>query len=137
MSALHLFYYALARMRTRRVYLAGSLCLAGMLMFCGGPLWARGSHRTMRQPNEPVGAVDENDLRKAGANDANWLMYGRTYNAHRYSGLNQINTKNVKGLVPVWTFQTGVLDGFECSPLVIDGIDVRHDTVESCLCDRL
>ena len=36
--------------------------------------------------------------------------------------LKQINTKNVKGLIPVWTFQTGVLDGFECSPLVIDGI---------------
>ena len=24
--------------------------------------------------------------------------------------------------MPVWTFQTGVLDGFECTPLVIDGI---------------
>ena len=71
---------------------------------------------------EPVGAVDENDLMKAGTNDANWLMYGRTYNAHRYSPLNQINTKNVTRLIPVWTFQTGVLDGFECSPLVIDGI---------------
>ena len=49
-------------------------------------------------------------------------MYGRTYNGHRYSSLNQINTKNVARLVPVWTFQSGVLDGFECTPLVIDGI---------------
>ena len=23
---------------------------------------------------------------------------------------------------PLWTFQTGVLDGFECTPLIIDGI---------------
>ena len=39
-----------------------------------------------RQPAaEPVGAVDEDDLLKAGGNDANWLMYGRTYNGHRYS----------------------------------------------------
>ena len=49
-------------------------------------------------------------------------MYGRTYDAHRYSPLKQINTKNVARLIPAWTFQTGVLDGFECSPLVIDGI---------------
>ena len=68
------------------------------------------------------GAVDENDLLKAASNDSNWLMYGRTYDAHRFSPLNQINTKNVNRLIPVWTFQTGVLDGFECSPLVIDGI---------------
>ena len=62
------------------------------------------------------------DLLNAASNNANWLMYGRTYNAHRYSPLNQINKKNVTGLVPVWTFQTGVLDGFECTPLIIDGI---------------
>ena len=71
---------------------------------------------------EPVGAVDDDDLVKAGANNDNWLMYGRTYNAHRYSPLKQIDTKNVGRLVPAWTFQTGVLDGFECSPLIIDGI---------------
>ena len=71
---------------------------------------------------EPVGAVDHDDLLKAGSNDANWLMYGRTYDGHRYSPLKQINTKNVSRLLPVWTFQTGVLDGFECTPLVIDGI---------------
>ena len=84
----------------------------------------RSNRRTrLQQPAaEPVGAVDEADLLKSGGNDANWLMYGRTYNGHRYSPLNQINTKNVARLIPVWTFQTGVLDGFECTPLVIDGI---------------
>ena len=59
---------------------------------------------------------------KAAANNDNWLTYGRTYNGHRYSPLKQIDTKNVGRLVPAWTFQTGVLDGFECTPLVIDGI---------------
>ena len=71
---------------------------------------------------EPVGAVDDDDLMKAGSNDANWLMYGRTYDAQRYSPLKQINAENVSRLIPAWTFQTGVLDGFECTPLVIDGI---------------
>ena len=72
--------------------------------------------------SEPVGEVDEKDLLGAQDNDSNWLMYDRTYNAHRYSGLAQINKTNVARLQPVWTFQTGVLDGFECTPLVIDGI---------------
>lgn len=71
---------------------------------------------------EPVGSVDHDDLVKAGSNEANWLLYGRTYDGHRFSPLKQIDTKNVSKLLPVWTFQTGVLDGFECTPLVIDGI---------------
>jgi alcohol dehydrogenase (cytochrome c) len=71
---------------------------------------------------EPVGPVDDEDLLAAQDNNANWLMYGRTYDSQRYSGLDQINKDNVSDLLPVWTFQTGVLDGFECSPLVIDGI---------------
>ncbi len=71
---------------------------------------------------EPVGPVDDDDLLAAQTNDGNWLMYGRTYNSQRYSGLKQINKSNVANLQPVWTFQTGVLDGFECTPLIIDGI---------------
>jgi alcohol dehydrogenase (cytochrome c) len=71
---------------------------------------------------EQVGNVDDKALLNAAGNTANWLMYGRTYDANRYSPLDQINKKNVKQLIPVWTFQTGVLDGFECSPLIIDGI---------------
>ena len=71
---------------------------------------------------EPVGSVDDKALLNAADNTGNWLMYGRTYDANRFSPLDQVNKKNVKRLIPVWTFQTGVLDGFECSPLIIDGI---------------
>lgn len=70
----------------------------------------------------PVGAVNDEALQGAASNVGNWLMYGRTYNGQRHSPLAQINKENVKRLMPVWTFQTGVLDGFECTPLVIDGI---------------
>lgn len=53
----------------------------------------------------------------------NWLTYGGTYNAWRYSPLDQINKTNIKKLVPVWTFQTGKVDGgFSCTPLVADGV---------------
>ncbi len=69
-----------------------------------------------------VGAVESDDLLSAASNNSNWLMYGRTYDSQRHSSLKQINKKNVAQLIPLWTFQTGVLDGFECSPLVIDGV---------------
>src|SRR5262249_40312595 len=53
---------------------------------------------------ERVGSVDDKALVNAAGNTANWLMYGRTYDANRYSPLDQINKKNVKRLIPVWTF---------------------------------
>src|SRR5262245_11315516 len=95
--------------------------LAGLLLVQSS---AQEADKDKPQPRkaEPVGTVDEKDLLNADDNNDNWLMYGRTYDAHRYSPLKQINKTNVKQLTTVWTFQTGVLDGFECTPLVIDGI---------------
>ena len=81
-----------------------------------------GPKDAVAQKAEPVGSVGDKDLLNAASNNANWLMYGHSYDAQRYSALKQIDKKNVHRLVPVWSFQTGVLDGFECTPLVIDGI---------------
>ncbi len=52
----------------------------------------------------------------------NWLLYRRTYDGHGYSPLNQINTSNVKDLVPVWVFATGVIEGHEAPPMVNNGV---------------
>jgi alcohol dehydrogenase (cytochrome c) len=71
---------------------------------------------------KPVGDVDTAALLAAAGNTGNWLTYGRTYNAQRHVPLKQINTGNVRRLVPCWVFQTGVTAGFECTPLVIDGV---------------
>ena len=84
--------------------------------------------RSLRNPNpcprrsRTWADVDAKDLLSAVDNNANWLTYGRTYDAQRFSPLKNINKKNVKRLVPRWVFQTGVLGGFECTPLVIDGV---------------
>ena len=52
-----------------------------------------------------------------------WLMYGRDYKSWRYSQLTQVNTENVKKLVPKWAFQIGTpYDKFECTPLVVNGV---------------
>ena len=62
-------------------------------------------------------------LMNAAAEPQNWLTYGGTYSAWRYSALNQINRDNVRKLAPVWAFQTGKAEGgFSCTPLVVDGI---------------
>ena len=112
---------AFARLRPRGVIVVLTLCLVASAGLTGLRLLARETD-AKTELAEPVGAVDDDDLLKAGSNNANWLMYGRTYDAQRYSPLDQVNAKNVARLIPVWTFQTGVLDGFECTPLVIDGI---------------
>src|ERR1041384_8630307 len=52
----------------------------------------------------------------------NWLLYRRTYDGQGYSPLDQINTSNVKGLTPVWTFSTGVIEGHEAPPIVNNGV---------------
>ena len=43
----------------------------------------------------------------AGVTHADWLHYGGTQFSWRYSALDQINTSNVKNLLPAWIFQTG------------------------------
>jgi alcohol dehydrogenase (cytochrome c) len=52
----------------------------------------------------------------------NWMLYRRTYDGQGYSPLEQINTSNVKGLTPVWTFSTGVIEGHEAPPIVNNGV---------------
>jgi alcohol dehydrogenase (cytochrome c) len=52
----------------------------------------------------------------------NWLMYGRDYANLRFSPLKEIDKNNVQNLVPVWSFQTGVADGLEATPLFVDGV---------------
>jgi lanthanide-dependent methanol dehydrogenase len=40
-------------------------------------------------------------------------MSAKNYASTQYSGLDQINTENVKQLQPAWTFSTGILRGQE------------------------
>ena len=52
----------------------------------------------------------------------NWLMARGSYKGWSYSSLDQINTSNVKSLVPVWSFSTGVDSGHEAAPIVNNGV---------------
>ncbi len=60
-----------------------------------------------------------------------WLLYHGDYGANRFSPLNQINSGNIKRLVPKWTYQIGKR-GFNLrsSPIVYKGIMYVTDSDE-------
>jgi len=66
--------------------------------------------------------VDDAALRASDQDAANWLMYGRTYDDHRFSPLNQINEQTVSRLGLAWSQELGTTRGLEATPLVEDGI---------------
>ncbi|WP_395698068.1 lanthanide-dependent methanol dehydrogenase XoxF5 [Methylocella sp.] len=68
------------------------------------------------------GAFANEGLIKLQSDAKNWVMPTGDYANHRWSDLKQITNKNVKDLVPVWTFSTGVLRGHEGNPLVIGDV---------------
>jgi PQQ-dependent dehydrogenase (methanol/ethanol family) len=59
----------------------------------------------------------------AGVTRADWPHYGGTQFSWRYSALDQVNTSNVKNLLPAWIFQTGDYSEYLGStPIVADGV---------------
>ena len=58
-----------------------------------------------------------------GSTRNDWPHYGGTHLSWRYSALDQINTANVKNLVPAWIFQTGdYAENLHSTPIVVDGV---------------
>jgi quinohemoprotein ethanol dehydrogenase len=66
--------------------------------------------------------LDDSKLRSTGQDTSNWLMYGRTYDDHRFSPLNQINEQSIGKLGLAWSHELGTTRGLEATPLVEDGI---------------
>ena len=59
---------------------------------------------------------------KTPEDSGNWLMYGRTYDDHRFSPLNQVNEQTVAKLGLAWSRELGTTRGLEATPLVEDGV---------------
>ncbi|MFA5985549.1 MAG: methanol/ethanol family PQQ-dependent dehydrogenase [Methylococcaceae bacterium] len=66
------------------------------------------------------------DLEKLSRQNTNWVMQTKDYNASHFSEMYDINVNNVKDLKVAWSFSTGVLNGHEGGPLVVDGIMYVH-----------
>ncbi|MFL6200720.1 MAG: methanol/ethanol family PQQ-dependent dehydrogenase [Thermoanaerobaculia bacterium] len=55
------------------------------------------------------------------ADDGQWAMPAKNYASTRYSGLQQIDARNVRNLKLQLTFSTGLLNGHEAAPLIVNG----------------
>jgi alcohol dehydrogenase (cytochrome c) len=66
--------------------------------------------------------ISSKDLLDGLANPSRWLTHSGDYAGHRFSPLTQITPANAEQLQAQWTFQTGVVNKFEATPIVIDGI---------------
>jgi len=66
--------------------------------------------------------IDDQYLKEADHDSANWIMYGRTYKEQRFSPLNQINEDNIQRLGLEWSNELATTRGLEATPLVIEGV---------------
>ncbi|MDC0587100.1 PQQ-dependent dehydrogenase, methanol/ethanol family, partial [Gammaproteobacteria bacterium] len=58
----------------------------------------------------------------AKSNQEEWITHGRTYSEERFSGLKQINEKNVSNLGIEWFHDLDSSRGHEATPLVVNGV---------------
>jgi quinohemoprotein ethanol dehydrogenase len=66
--------------------------------------------------------VADSALGDANQDVADWRMYGRTYDDHRFSPLNQINEQTVGKLGLAWSRELGTTRGLEATPLEEGGV---------------
>src|SRR6185503_12103396 len=64
-------------------------------------------------------ALANDDVLAKSKDPGNVVMPSITYNGWNYSTLDQVTQANVKNLAVAWTWQVGILDSHEASPLVV------------------
>jgi len=90
-------------------HLLSSVAVAGLLVGLGGMA--------------PAFAIDPSRIENADKNPNDWLTYHGSYKSWHYSGLDQINTDNVKNLEVAWINTPGrATRGLQSFPLVADGV---------------
>jgi lanthanide-dependent methanol dehydrogenase len=93
-------------------YLWIAIALFAMLLTGCSGAGNRSPEATQSHYRQPIATSTQPD-------DGQWLMAPKDYAAHRYSGLDQINTGNVRNLKLAWTFSTGMVRGHEAAPLIV------------------
>ena len=88
-------------------------------------LWSCTSENRTREeevPGYPQGLVPFERLVKSESEPHHWLSYSGNYFGHRFSPLNEINTRNVGNLKMIWQYQVQQSGLIETTPLVVDGV---------------
>ena len=88
------------------------------LLCCWLQACAERSTAPMQTPKHG-GAPTASNLHSPQPEDGQWVMPSKNYDATRFSGLDQIDTQNVRNLKVAWTFSTGMTRGEEAAPLVV------------------
>ncbi len=88
----------------------------GFLIAVLGVLLSHAGASRAATPYSPVTAE-----RLAAPEPGNWLMYRGNYRGWGYSPLDKITPQNVKKLVPLWSFSTGMTEAHQAPPIVNDG----------------
>jgi len=90
-----------------------AVALGGLLLAVALPQLANAQKHT---------PVTDDMLLNAAMEPNNWLMAGRDYAGTRFSPLASVTTRNVKKLVPMYSFSLGTLDAQNTTPLIVDGV---------------
>jgi len=95
-----------------------AVACAALVAACAGKKEASASitHERATTTSSPTTTFVQPGADKPGE----WVSAGRDYAGTRYSPLDQITPANVANLKVAWTFSTGVLNGHEGQPLVVD-----------------
>lgn len=101
-------------MRTLGTALRPSLVL--VLVACGGHHGTNESPPAARAPATSGAAGAQAQL---PPEDGQWPMVGKDAANRRFSGLDEITSKNVAQLKVAWTMSTGIPRGHEAAPLVV------------------
>lgn len=93
------------------------LSTAVIALAAGGLATAAVADSGGKAPYNPV-----TDARLKNPEAKNWLTWRGNYEGWGHSKLKKITSDNVKDLVPVWSYSTGVSEGHQAPPMVNDGI---------------
>ncbi len=95
--------------------------LSGLFPGCGEKPYS-GPVEQQDGPAYTQGYVPFERILSASERPADWLTYSGSLSGHRYSKLDQINTRNVVELRTMWVYQMNTMAPVETSPIVVDGI---------------
>src|SRR5437870_3558069 len=101
-------------LRARITAAAAAVLMAASVSFLGA--------QESQRPAAASAEITNKDLLDGLANPARWLTHSGDYTGARFSPLTQITAANVGQLAPQWMFQTNVVNKFEATPIVVDGV---------------
>lgn len=101
-------------MHSSRMMVVAALMAAGLMSGFAAP---------SAQAQTPQDMVSTAQLNNADKDAKDWLSYRGSYLDYNYSGLNQINARNVKNLNVAWVHTPGRSKwGLQAMPLAVDGV---------------